>query len=52
MALQWWGTYTREEFADLDVESQARLIAVYRVKTTMESVIAQHQADEARRNRD
>lgn len=49
LACQWWG-YKREEFQDLDVDEQARLIAVYMVKMRMDSVLAKDQADEMRRN--
>lgn len=49
MAIQWWNLYTREEFAELNVEDQAHLIAVYRIKGLMESVVAQAQSDEIRR---
>lgn len=49
MACQWWG-YTREGFAALDVDEQARIIAVYRTSKLMESVVAQYQIDEMKRN--
>lgn len=48
-ALQWWGIYTREEFAALDVNEQARLIAVYSLKNKIEAVLAKATADEMRR---
>ena len=47
--MQWWNLYTREQFAELDVDSQARLIAVYRLKHHIDAVIAKDQADEMKR---
>ena len=49
LACQWWGSYTREQFALLDVDSQARIIAVYRVAKQIESVLAKAQADDMKR---
>lgn len=50
LAIQWWNIYTREEFADLDVDDQARMIAVYRLKHHIDAVIAKDQADEMKRS--
>lgn len=48
MAIQWWNLYTREEFAELPVATQARLIAVYNLRMKMDAVVAKAQADEIR----
>lgn len=50
MAIQWWGLYKREEFAALDIDSQARMIAVYRINRRIEGVLAKHQSDELKRS--
>lgn len=49
LAIQWWG-YRIEEFEELSVDEQARIVAVYNVKNTMDSVIAKAQADEIGRD--
>lgn len=48
-AIQWWQLYKREEFADLPVDDQARLIAVYRLNNKISAVIAKATADDANR---
>lgn len=48
LAIQWWGLYTREEFSELPVDEQARIIAVYRVVRHMEAVVAKAQLDESK----
>lgn len=48
-AVQWWGQYKREEFAALDVDSQARMVAVYRMHRKIEGVIAKQQSDDMKR---
>jgi len=49
-AIQWWGIYKREEFEALPVDTQARLIAVYKLNRNIEAVLAKAQSDEIRRN--
>ena len=48
-AIQWWHIYTRDEFAELSTDDQARLIAVYRMKNKIEAVLAKASSDEIRR---
>lgn len=50
LAVQWWGIYTREQFIELDTDSQARLIAVYRLQKRIDAVIAKSQSDELKRS--
>lgn len=50
LAVQWWGIYTREQFTELDTDSQARLIAVYRLQKRIDAVIAKSQSDELKRS--
>lgn len=49
LACQWYGSYTREVFAELPGDEQARIVALYQVHSYMEAVIAKTMADEAKR---
>lgn len=49
LACQWYGAYTREEFAKLPGDDQARIVALYIVQNRMDAVLAKANADEAKR---
>lgn len=50
LACQWYGSYTREEFAALPGDEQARIVAIYLVHQRMDAVLGKHLADEAKKN--
>lgn len=49
LAIQWWGIYTREQFAELPTDDQSRIIAVFRIVRHMEAVLAKAQIDEMKK---
>lgn len=49
MAIHWYGLYDRDEFAELDGEEQARIVALYLIDNQQQAIIAQEHAREAKR---
>ena len=47
-ACQWYGTYTRDQFADLPGDEQARIVALYMIRSQMDAITAKEIADRAK----
>ncbi len=50
LACHWYRTYTREQFQALSGNDQSRIVALYKVATYIDAVLAQAQAEEMKRN--